>query len=232
MQTNATLVTDSIARFFAESGWLAGASPHARSPEFRRGYGRLVRAGVRTNVLQLVTRDLARDPAGLYHYIRDTLGCAHHQYIECTWPERFAVDGRVWGDFMIGLFDEWRRCGDEGRVSVRTFDAIASELAAGAPALCQFADDCRHHLVVEANGDVYPCDFYAEPSLRLGNTMENTWEEMADGAKYAAFGERKRAHADCPRNNHRLDEGWQRFFNYSLPFFRDAAAALAAQMRG
>ena len=36
VQTNATLVTDSLARFFAEAGWLVGVSPHGRTTEFRR----------------------------------------------------------------------------------------------------------------------------------------------------------------------------------------------------
>ena len=229
VQTNATLATDSIARFFAENGWLVGVSPHSRSAEFMRGYGTLVRAGAAVNVLQLVTRDLAGDPAGLYHYIRDTLGCMHHQYIECTWPRAFAVDSGAWGGFMSGLFDEWLRCGDVRRVSVRTFDSIVSEIAFGVPALCQFSDDCRHHLVVEANGDVYPCDFFVEPALKLGNVMENTWEEMAGGKKYAEFGRRKRGHADCPRNRDRLDAGWRRFYGHALPVLSRLAAELSAR---
>lgn len=130
---------------------------------------------------------------------------------------------------MAGLFDEWLRCGDVRRVSVRTFDSIVAEMAFGVPTLCQFSDDCRHHLVVEANGDVYPCDFFVEPALRLGNVMENSWEEMAEGGKYAEFGRRKRGHADCPRNRHRLDAGWRRFYGHALPVLSKLAAELSAR---
>ena len=226
LQTNATLVTAPLARFLANEGWLVGASPHGRSTAFLRGYRTLVEAGAAVNILQLVTRDIVRDPAGLYHYIRDDLECLNHQYIECTWPEAFAVSGEEWGDFMIGLFDEWYRCGDIHRVSVRTFDSIVSEIVFGHPTLCSFSGDCRHYLVVEADGGVYPCDYYVEPELKLGNIMENSWEEMVSSRKYARFGMRKQAHADCPRNLDRLDAGWRRFYAHAAPLLRQIASTL------
>ena len=217
VQTNATLVTDSLARFFAEAGWLVGVSPHGRKPEFRRGYERLIAAGVAVNVLQLVTKNEVREPEKLYHYIRDELGCLYHQYIECTWPEPFEVSGEEWGFFLVRLFDEWEKCGDVRRVSVRTFDSLVSQIVSGAPTLCQFANDCRHYLVVEANGDVFPCDFYVEPSLCLGNVMRDSWESIIESPLYAEFGARKRGHPDCPRNRHALDSGWQRFYSHAIP---------------
>ena len=220
VQTNATLVTDSFARFFAEAGWLVGVSPHGRTTEFRRGYERLVAADVAVNVLQLVTKNEVREPEKLYHYIRDELGCMHHQYIECTSPEPFAVSGEEWGAFMVRLFDEWVKGGDVHRVSVRTFDSLVSQMVSGMPTLCQFAQDCRHYLVVEADGDVFPCDFYVEPDLCLGNVMRNDWEEIVESPAYAAFGARKRGHPDCPRNRHVLDAGWQRFYAHAVPYLR------------
>ena len=217
IQTNATLVTDSFAKFLAETGWLVGVSPHGDSPEFRRGYRRLVEAGADVSVLQLVTNREVGRPEELYSYLADELGCSRHQYIECTWPKEFAVGSAEWGEFMVRIFDEWRRRGDERRVSVRTFDSIVSELATGVPSLCQFAHDCRHHLVVEANGDVYPCDFFASPDLRLGNAATDSWEGIAGSTAYAEFGARKHSHSDCPRNEHSLDEGWRRFYAHAVP---------------
>jgi len=220
VQTNATLVTDSLARFFAESGWLVGVSPHGRTPEFRRGYERLVAAGVGMNVLQLVTKNEVREPERLYHYIRDELGCMYHQYIECTWPEAFAVSGEDWGVFLVRLFDEWVKCGDVHRVSVRTFDSLVSQLLTDAPTLCQFANDCRHYLVVETNGDVFPCDFYVRPELCLGNVMRDSWEAIIRSPTYSAFGARKHGHPDCPRNRHALDIGWHQFYAHAVPILQ------------
>ena len=220
IQTNATLVTESFARFLADSGWLVGVSPHDDSREFRRGYRRLVEAGADVRVLQLVTKRNVGEPEQLYSYLADELGCRCHQYIECTWPDEFAVGSDEWGDFMVRIFDEWRRRGDERRVSVRTFDSIVSQLVTGVPSLCQFSNDCRHHLVVEANGDVYPCDFFVRPELKLGNIATDSWEDMANSTAYAEFGARKRGHPDCPRSGHALDEGWRRFYAHAVPHLR------------
>lgn len=221
IQTNATLVTDTLARFFAEADWLVGVSPHGDTPAFRRGYERLTAAGVAVNVLQLVTRENVGNPERLYRFIRDGLGCRHHQYIECTSPEAYAVTGEAWGTFLIRLFDVWMGDGDLRTVSVRTFDSLVSQLLGEPPTLCSFAGDCRHYLVVEANGDVYPCDFYVEPAWRLGNILEDSWETLVASPVYAAFGARKRDYPDCPRNGGRLDDGWRRFYAHAVPLLRD-----------
>ena len=215
LQTNATLVTPSLARFFAEHNWLVGVSPHGRTKEFFEGYHMLVDAGVLVNVLQLVTRHNVMRPEELYRFIRDELGCRNHQYIECTWPEEFAVNAEEWGEFLMRLFDEWRRLEDERRVSIRHIDSLVSEIVFGVPSLCSFANDCRHYFAVESNGDVYPCDFYVEKRWRLGNIAEDSWQDIASSRKYCEFGLRKRDHMDCPRNKHALDAAWEKFRAYA-----------------
>ena len=37
---------------------------------------------------------------------------------------------------------------------------------------------CSEQWVIEADGDVYPCDFYVLDEWRLGNIRENSFEEM------------------------------------------------------
>ncbi|MBO7683817.1 MAG: SPASM domain-containing protein [Kiritimatiellae bacterium] len=224
VQTNATLVTDSLAAFFAEEGWLVGVSPHGMTKAFREGYERLVGSGASVNVLQLVTREDVREPERLYLSIRDGLGCMHHQYIECTHPAEFAVSSAEWGAFLTRLFDFWMDEGDMRRVRIRLFDSIAAQLATGVPEMCQFADDCRHHLVVEADGKVYPCDFFVRDSLCLGDAGRQPLEEIAASDAYAAFGRRKRGHRDCPRNAHALDEGYAAFFAHAVPILQGSCA--------
>ena len=223
VQTNATLVTDSIASFFADEGWLVGVSPHGMGKAFHEGYDRLVGHGVDVNVLELVTKENVNDPEKLYLTLRDGLGCMHHQYIECTDPPGFAVSSAEWGSFLTRLFDFWMDEGDVGRVHIRLFDSIAAQLRTGDPEMCQFANDCRHHLVVEANGSVYPCDFYVRGDLCLGDVGRQSWEEIASSPAYVAFGRRKLGHLDCPRNAHALDDGYKSFLAHALPILRTMA---------
>lgn len=236
LQTNATLVTPSLAAFFAEKEWLLGVSPHWRMNEVKRlgeggeksvdfaagrkGYDMLVKAGASVNVLQLITKHNVHEPEALYHFIRDELKCNWHQYIECTAPAPFAITGEEWGEFLCRLFDEWKKCGDERRVSVRLFDSVVSQLVRGVPTMCNFSNDCRNYLVVERNGDVYPCDFHVVPELKLGNILENSWEELVESDLYKSFGARKRLFPDCPRNKGTLDIGWQRFFEHAVPYLK------------
>lgn len=228
VQTNATLVTPSLAKFFAEADWLIGVSPHwnmkdkseKATSEGEKGYWRLVEAGVKTNILQLITKKNVNEPEALYYYIRDELKCNWQQYIECTEPAGFAITGEEWGEFLCRLFEVWRKEKDEHRVSVRLFDSIISQLVNGVPTMCNFGRDCRNYLVIEANGDVYPCDFHVRPEFKLGNILVNSWETLIESPRYTAFGERKRNFPDCPRNRGTLDVGWQRFFVHAVPYFR------------
>lgn len=247
LQTNGTLVDASLAQFLASEDWLVGVSidgPKAVHDQYRQkydaavaGYRRLVAAGAKVNTLTLVSAANIGRAREVYRFLRDRVGSRFHQYIECTTPERFAIDGEKWGDFLIELFDTWAGDGDQHRVSVRLFDSLVSELVYGRASVCQFADTCRNYLVVEWNGDVYPCDFHVTPELKLGNIMERSLEEMFADAREWAFGERKRdlpgecerceflpfCQGDCPKNRNpatrqsRLCAGYKRFFAHALP---------------
>ena len=70
--------------------------------------------------------------------------------------------------------------------------------------------------MVEYNGDVYPCDFYVQDNLRLGNLHETPLDEIATSKRAAAFKRRKRigdpACASCP---------WLHICNHGCPLMRD-----------
>jgi len=222
-----------------------------------RGIAYLLRRGVALNVLTLVNRRNVDKPADIYRYLRDQ-GFLYHQYIECVEFDGrgnvmpFAISGEAWGRFLCGVFDEWIRS-DTRRVSVRLFDGILAILVNGAAHECQMGRDCRQYLVVEHNGDVYPCDFYVERDLKLGNVMTHTWEEMLASPSYEAFGKRKVAWdarcdacpylrfcaGDCPKNRpgrggdarrlSALCEGWKLFYQHALPDLQSLAQEVRAQ---
>lgn len=258
LQTNATLITDDIAALLARGGWLVGASLdgneiHNRLRATRQGapstdaavagIRRLEAAGVDYNLLTVVSQANVREPAEVYRYLRDNFTTHYHQYIECTGP-REEITGEQWGDFLIGLFDEWSKA-DAHTISIRTFDSIVSQLVRGIPTQCSFADSCEQYLVVEHDGSVYPCDFHVREDLKLGNVATHSWEEMINSPAYRQFAAAKCAnlpeacgkceffafcHGDCPRNrvNGRsiLCTGWQRFFAHALPKFMELVSGL------
>ena len=212
VQTNATLMTREAARFFADEGWIVGVSvdglaaihdAHRVTPDGRgthaevlRGIDALRDAGCDYNVLTLVTEANVRKPGEIYRYVRDELGGRWQQYTDHL--ESVTTD--QWDAFLCGVLDAWLADGDAGRVSVRNIDAALSYATLGRADQCLFADRCDGHVVVERNGDIYPCDFFVSKETRLGNIMEHDWRELRDSAAAKSFAARK-----CVRHLSKID---------------------------
>ncbi len=212
VQTNATLITDEMAVLFATYNFLVGCSldgPEKIHDMYRRtskgkathkdvikGIEILKRKHVQFNILTLVSESNIDHAHEIYHYLKST-GCYFHQYIPCIEFDKnkkrmpFAITGEQWGRFLCDIFDAWYPKGVSS-VSVRNFDSILSQKVDGINDICVMGDNCCQYLVVEHNGDIYPCDFFVEKPLKLGNIMETSWEEMLDSQVYRQFGEQKK----------------------------------------
>ncbi len=276
LQTNATLVTSEMAGHFSRYHFLVGVSldgpPELHDPsrprltgggshaDVMRGIQILRETRTDFNILVLVSAANVAEAPLVYRYLCEQ-GFFYQQYIPCVEFDKagrlqpFAVDGRAWGDFLCALFDEWYAA-DTRRVSIRLFDSILACLVEGVRNICHMQNDCRQYLVVEYNGDLYPCDFFVEPELRLGNIMNAEWGEVFESQLFRAFGNRKAAyHADCKRCHYlelcqgdclkhrragvhhgasdlsRLCSGWKSFFAHSLPRFRELATVVRNERR-
>ncbi|MBC7289215.1 MAG: SPASM domain-containing protein, partial [Armatimonadetes bacterium] len=211
------------------------------------------------NALVLVNAANVGRSAQVYKYLC-RLGIRYHQYIPCVEFDEhgnlapYAVTGVQWGEFMLGIFEQWYPH-DVRRISVRLFDSILSVLLGRGATVCYMGRDCRQYFVVEYNGDVYPCDFFVEPHLLLGNIMTHSWDELQASGLYREFGRMKArwnrrcnscqyldfCHGDClkmrlyagndPRTLSWLCEGWRVFYRRTLPVFRRLAAEIVSRQR-
>ncbi|MFP4303172.1 MAG: anaerobic sulfatase maturase [Spirochaetaceae bacterium] len=266
IQTNATGITEEFAQFLGRNNFLVGVSvdgPAEIHDTYRRGSGggpthqlvlkgieRLKEAGVQINALTVVN-SLNVDKASLiYDYIKNELGFRYHQYIPLVeWDEKgellpFAITGKQWGRFLNELFDRWYPR-DLRRVSIRLFDSILQLLAHGSYAQCTMAGRCASYVVVEHNGEIYPCDFYVEPELRLGSVhggeladarrtptaksfaaQKSRWPETCKTCPYLTV-----CSGDCPRMRRNggpsaLCEGWKAFYGKNLDRLKGIAGEL------
>ncbi|MFC1497901.1 anaerobic sulfatase maturase, partial [Verrucomicrobiota bacterium] len=273
LQTNTTLIDDEFARHLAEYKFLVGVSIDG-PPEIHdlnritvdgrgshadviRGLECLKKNKVEYNILTLVNSANVKMPREIYHYLCD-MGVYYHQYIECVEFDKdgnllpFAINGKDWGQFLCAIYDEWIQA-DTKKVSVRLFDSIIMKMVDDVANTCSMNTDCRQYLVVEHNGDVYPCDFYVEPELKLGNIMRDSWDDLLESPLYEEFGRRKSKWNDvcaqceylkycagcCPKNRltrgkdpsqmSMLCEGWKQFYHHSLKGFRRLANELVAE---
>ena len=207
MQTNATLMTPEMAKFLADEGWLVGVSVdgpaalhdrHRRNPAGEgshvaamRGIGLLRGAGAEFNVLCLATSDSLGDPGAIYRHLRDEVGATWHQYSQRLGD----VSTGEWDGFLCGILDAWAADGDAGRVFVRNIEDTLVYADTGIATQCIFGERCDGHVVVERNGDAYPCDFHVSKESRLGNVMESGWGELRSAPSALRL-----AAAKCPRH--------------------------------
>ncbi len=276
LQTNATLLTPELARHLADYHFLTGVSldgPRHLHDKYRltaagggshddvmRGIATLREHQAEFNILTLVSEANAKEPVQVYHYLCDH-GFLFHQYIPCVEPDAdrrllpFSTSSEEWGEFLCRLFDEWYRH-DTRRVSVRLFDAVLALLVDGVRNMCPMGQDCRQYFVVEYNGDVYPCDFFVERRLLLGNVATDAFEAMQDSPAYASFGRQKSCwnetcgtcdyawicQGDClkhrlcagggdPRRLSDLCAGWKLFYAHTLDRFQNLAAQVREERR-
>ncbi len=263
LQTNGTLITDEMAQVFAEYRFLLGVSldgPAYLHDYYRktigqkpthslvmRGIDRLKKYHVEFNILILVNNKTVKKAREIYLYLKNH-GFNYHQYIPCVEFDKngnlkhFSITGEEWGDFLCELFDEWIK-EDINQISIRLFDSIINYLMNKQYTVCYMGSDCCQYFVVEYDGSVYPCDFFVQENLLLGNIMKGDWSDFLKSPIYKKFGKQKSllndycdkcsyinlCHGDCQkfRNGHHkslkklsvLCKGWKKFYTYTLSQF-------------
>jgi uncharacterized protein len=135
-------------------------------------------------------------PHHVYRYLRDEVGAHYIQFIPVVERTREglsarSVTGEQYGQFLIGVFDEWVRS-DVGCVFVQSFDVALGAWLGQPSSLCVFNETCGQGLVLEHNGDLYACDHYVDPYHRLGNLLETPLVELAGSPQQVQFGQDKR----------------------------------------
>ncbi len=109
----------------------------------------------------------------------------------------FSVEPGGYGEFLCEAFDRWWP--DRGRMIVRDFDSVARGLAGLDPGSCVLGSSCDSYLVVEADGQAYPCDFFVRREWRLGNVRESSLRGLSSSALALEFARGKGDLADACR---------------------------------
>lgn len=210
--------------------------------------GKLKEYEIPFNILTVVTGTSARHAAEIYRYFKEQ-GLEYQQYIECLDPLdeepgrcEYSLTPEKYEYFLKSLFDCWYRDMKQGRyVYNRYFMNLWNILRGGRPESCNMRGSCGLQWVIEADGSVYPCDFYVLDEWKLGNIRENSWEEIDNRRKELRFVETSRVIPDecekcgwfylcrngCRRNCTDTPEGnrgrnyycqaYRGFFEYAVP---------------
>jgi len=214
----------------------------------------LKKAGVETNLLCVLTAQVAKKPKRVYESLK-SLGVPI-QFIPCLDPLEARRGSMPWsltpdyyGGFLCTLFDLWYADLERGNyVSIRFFDDLLRRLLGLPPSSCAMAGSCGHYLVVEGDGTLYPCDFYVLDEWYLGNirdvpvedamTSEAAGRFLKEGTKRppecASCRHFALCRGGCKRDFTRDGSNYyckalRRFFDHATPRLREAARRLGGR---
>ncbi len=221
IQTNGSLLDEEWAAFFRENRFLVGISLdgdkalhnlHRKDPVGGDTWNRVVKSlkllqknNVDVNALCVVTGQAARHPERIYRELK-SLGIGYLQFIACLDPigeprgcRPWSLSPESYGSFLCKLFDCWYRDWEKGQYhSVRLFDDYIHILLGDGASTCSTCGRCGSYFLVEADGSVYPCDFFALDSWCMGNLRTHSLSELASGDTALRFlAESAKKPAEC-----------------------------------
>lgn len=273
LQTNGLVIDDEWAQFLSRNRFLVGLSLdgnkdihdlHRIDTKGEGTYKRIMNTvsllkkyRVDFNILCVVTNALARHGAKVYKSLTSS-GFKYLQFIPCLdsigeqpGSNIYSLSPERYGRFLIALFNCWYADIQKGKfISIRMFDNILTMLKGYHPESCDMQGSCSKGTVFEADGSMYPCDFYVMSEWRLGNINEHSFEEMLRKPKADRFVSISQNIVDncrrcdfkaicrggCRRYKEPVIEGeplrnyfcesYRMFYSYSLDKFKKAARIL------
>lgn len=198
LQTNGILLDEEWCSFLRENRFLVGLSMDAyadhhdvyRIDAHKNGTFKQVasakrlldKAGVEYNILCTLTKTLARHPQKAWRFLMSQdirfvqfTPCLNE--IESTTSE-WALTPQHFHQFYTSLYPLWKQAVQQGRyISVKLFDDIANMFVRKEVTACGMHGHCQPQCVIEADGSVYPCDFYAADMYCGGSLAEQTLEK-------------------------------------------------------
>lgn len=210
IQTNGTLITDDWAQFFVKNHFLIGVSLDGYDSlhnlyrrdtnglethkEIMKNIKLLQKHDAEFNILTVVTAQTAKNIAKVYRFFRHS-GFNYQQYIPCLDPigekrggHKYSLSPELYLRFLRTLFDLWITDIANGEfVYIRYFDNLMAMLLRQPPENCGNRGVCSPQFAIEADGSVFPCDFYMLDEYRLGNVKENNFMEIEEARRKSGF---------------------------------------------
>ena len=207
LQTNGYAIDDEWAKFLTEHKFLVGLSIdgtrdlhdfNRKDAEGKGTFSKVLRAaqlfqkyGVTYNTVTVVNKKNARAITSIYQFFKEN-GMTWQQYIPCLDPlgcyEDKYLTPTQYGEFLCRLFDLWYYDFINGTyIYNRTFENYVAILMGAHPEECGMCGHCTIQYVLEADGSVFPCDFYALDGYKLGNFVTDSLEVLNETAKKLQF---------------------------------------------
>ncbi len=213
IQTNGMLLDEEWCRFLKENRFLTGLSvdgmPQTHNiyrkkddggntfEAVERAAGLLDKYQAEYNILTVVTPPVAENIQEIYRFYKQK-GWNYQQYIPCLEPlgekhgsREYSLGPEQYGDFLTVLFRLWKKdLKKRTHPYIRQFDQWIRMAAGFLATACDQKGCCGVQYAVEADGSVYPCDFYMLDNYYLGNFNRDRLPGIDARRKEAGFLER------------------------------------------
>lgn len=220
LQTNATLLTDEWCPLLKKYNFLLGISldgmetTHNQCRIDSQGKGTykkvldsiklLKKNKIEFNILMTLTKNMSRHPNQIWNFIVEN-DLRYVQFTPCLAPfgdsinDQYAITPSKFADFYIQIFKKWKTELYNGNYySIKLFDDLVNLLAYSQSNACGLTGNCSPQVVVEADGSVFPCDFYTVDKWCAGNLCANTLAGIMASPVYSQFLSRPRDRSLCP----------------------------------
>ncbi len=199
IQTNGICIDKEWASFFAKNNFLVGLSldgikdthdcNRVDSKQSGTFYKIMEVAAlfdkfkVQYNILTVINDMTAKNIKQIYKFYLKR-GFVYQQYIPCLdelgkerGQKNYSLTPSVYEQFLKDRFDMWYEQIKRGNyISDRLFENWIWMLKGRPPESCGMIGRCGFQTVVEADGSVYPCDFYVLDEYRLGNVNSDSFD--------------------------------------------------------
>lgn len=215
LQTNGLLIDDAFAAFFRAHAFLVGVSldgekavhdRRRRTKSAEATFDRVMQAiktlerhGVDYNILSVITDESAKEIDRTWAFFR-AQGFRFLQFLPCLAAGGVSLSAENYAAFLKRSFDLWYDAWETGTyISVRHIDNYIRILLGEPPENCAMCGVCGSYYVVEADGSLYPCDFYCTDEYRLGAVFDDApFEKNETHRAFLAASETIHTHCrDC-----------------------------------
>lgn len=231
IQTNGIIIDEKWAEFMSANNFLVGLSLDGpkdindlmRIDNNQEGvFNRIMNTirlfdkyRVEYNILCVVNNAVARHAAKVYSFFRKK-GFKYLQFLPCLDPlglspvtQDFSLTAERYAAFLKTTFDLWYKdlkCGN--MISVRHYDNYTGMVRGYPPEMCGMNGVCNAQFVVEADGSTFPCDFYVMEKWKMGNILDNDFNELKNSEACQNF-----IKASLHKNPECIECRWQRLCN-------------------
>lgn len=192
IQTNGYHITPEWAKFLAENQYLVGVSMdgtkdshnrYRKTPDGQDTFFDILKTvdllkkyKAEFNILTVVNRSSSQKAKRMYQFFKKNQ-LNYLQFIPCLDPlgeepgqREYSLTPEAYGEFLKEIFDLWYEDLMRGEQPyIRQFENYIGILMGLYPEACDQSGVCNMQYVVEADGEVYPCDFYVLDDCKLGN---------------------------------------------------------------